>query len=298
MEIFEHENDSPNIILTLVAKNDRTSKIWARPENCSRYVHPSFNGEELSGRSMRRSTPVLPDPDRDIIPDIHGEPDTEPSIQLNFKTLPKNPALGFVFGSDSDLCDVYLGLTDHGFSRRAFCIRFNDHGDIVMDTASVNSTQVTYNSQAGGKRFDFRWIFFTNLKKLFVEVAGRLEFEIIIPKHGIYEAAYKANVEKFLRPGDESWKALFQLDIESRPDTRAISGAATPARNDAPYYYRCLDLELGRGNFGVVYLVRDASTGKYRAAKEFRGKYSRKEAEMLKSFRHVGKPVPLPVMRR
>ena len=116
-------------------------------------------------------------------------------------------------------------------------------------------------------------------------MAKKLQFEVFVPRHGCFQAAYDALVAAHLSRRTDLMPPLNQLGIASRPETTVQTGRSTPSTK--PFYYRREELELGRGTFGVVYMVRDVSDGQDYAAKQFFGEVNKAEVSILADLKHV-----------
>ena len=93
------DEKDPRLIVTLEAYGTTAERAWNRPQNQDRCLSAS---EFVVDISSRESTPAI------------GQPRSQ--IQLIFDDKPKNLEKGFVFGSDLQICDVFLGERGAGFS--------------------------------------------------------------------------------------------------------------------------------------------------------------------------------------
>ncbi len=88
-------------------QKDRHNEVWAHPHNESFYLPPVCQAtSEIPWEPI-----VSPeDPFKELIPDGDDliQP-SEPALQITFSKKPKNPKLGYLLGSDPELCDIYLG---------------------------------------------------------------------------------------------------------------------------------------------------------------------------------------------
>lgn len=92
-----------------------------------------------------------------------------------------------------------------------------------------------------------------------------LTFRIELPDYESYKNAYKARVNTFLEVARHSFPSIEQMNFRSREATAPGTGPVSPKSKQEPIYIR--GKKLGGGYFGVVYRVRDASTGEEYAAK-------------------------------
>ena len=270
-------DNNPDVILTLVSDCTRASEVWEHLFNESRYFPhaPQATNEDL------RELEPSPDDDlfRERTPPSEGpgvEPKKEPGLQLTFSNPPKNPALGYLLGSDEEVCDVYLGSTRDHISACMLSISFNEHNELILrssDSPTINPTQVTYTMDGTQqvKRTHFSWILLPEVQTLHVNVAKHIEFWVVMPKHVTDQAAYQANCRNFKRLADSATRTLSLPDGWSLPNATRASGAATPqARPEPPYYLRTA--VIGDGGFGTVYKARSMPDGRTVAVKTFKSK--------------------------
>ena len=88
-----------NLIVELIPKNQRAMVVWESVHNEQRYTPPSHTGKEESTILPDSTTPG---------PEEIGE-DKAAKIELAFDLKPKDAGRGFLFGSNRDVCDVFLG---------------------------------------------------------------------------------------------------------------------------------------------------------------------------------------------
>ena len=89
----------------------------------------TFGLSSISKNLRRKRTSVRPSRVRNPI-FLTYQPRSQ--IQLTFDDKPKNLDKGFVFGSDPQICDVFLGERVAGFSAQKFCITFNERGEVIF----------------------------------------------------------------------------------------------------------------------------------------------------------------------
>lgn len=201
-------DNNPDIILTLVSDCAGASEVWEHFFNESKYLPHAPQATKPVIRELE------PSPDDDLFrdrtpPPEELEPKKEPGLQLAFSNPPKNPALGYLLGNDEEVCDVYLGSTrKHGISACMFSIFFNEHNELILkssNSTTINPTRVTYSidgTQDGTQqvtRKHFSWILLPEVQKIHVNVAGRIEIWVVMPKHITDKEAYEANCRNFRR---------------------------------------------------------------------------------------------------
>ena len=282
------DEKDPRLIVTLEAVGITAGRAWNRPQNQNRCLPAS---ESVVDISSRESTPAVDQPGS--------------QIQLTFDDKPKNLEKGFVFGSDPQICDVFLGERGAGFSGQQFCITFNARGEVIFKNTSRKQAQVNYNGENPSHRNQFTWILFDTYENIKITVGEKedLIFKVKWPKHGTYRAEYEAHRDAYFKERRNALPPLSQLDMESQQTTAGITARQSPAQHSPaqhsprqepprqklpeqkPIYLS--KEELGRGGFGTVRKVVDVSTGDVYAGKEFYHGNWKKEVDILMSVSHV-----------
>ncbi|KIW24853.1 uncharacterized protein PV07_10541 [Cladophialophora immunda] len=266
--------DDPNIFLTLTPcdKWGLTADSFRLPHNVARYVQPCpISRETTPGDSVHDETPV-------------NELEYFHRIQLRFDQETKVKGR-VTFGSDPELCDVLLD------SRRPrFYITFDSKQRPVIWDDSNNGFTVSYDGQAKDERRNhFKWIFFTGYKTIRVTIPLRKErqlaFDVHLPPHyKTHREEYKNNVERFMADAPQDYDVAFDnLALRSEGPSFAPSESLSPTKR--PIYLK--GRELGKGIFGRVWKVQDASTGfEYAGKKFFHSTGWEREIEIMKKLRH------------
>lgn len=271
-------NDDSDLIVRLVALNEKTRNAWKDPHNASFYVPASFIASEHREDSS---------PDSEV--DDIELPDSEPEIRLTFKDFPKDISEGFMFGQDKDSCDIYCGCSEAlNVSRHVFSITINKKGQVVLKHLTPKTRiSVQYGDQEPGIRYLSTWILFPECDEgITIKLAGQLRFRVFVPTHETYPEEYKQACVEYVTNGEDAVRAIPILPTHSQPMTMDPGRMPTP--NQKPFYYRCTKKKLGCGNYGKAYLVYDASTGEEYAGKEFkRGQFDYDEGHILASQNHV-----------
>jgi len=249
--------DDLNTILTLTPADKLGLAFGAfrLPHNRSRYVKPSA----FMDNSPSRETTPCESLDDDVPVD---DSRYHHCIIMTFGQETRKEGR-FTFGSDPDLCDVLLASKrgQHKISRRHFYITFDDQQRPVIIDNSTNGLTVSYDGQAENeRRSHFHWIIFDNFKKITVTLRKNgLAFDIHLPQHyKTHREEYKNKVNIFTADApSEHLLAFDNLALRSQGTSFAPSESLSPSKR--PIYLK--RRELGRGAFGLVRKVIDASTG-------------------------------------
>lgn len=277
----------PSLIVRLVPLNERTRNAWKDPHNAPFYVPASFQGFQRREGSSRETTPYEAD-----IATQNKVSDEESEIRLTLNDIPKDVTQGFMFGRSKSSCDVYCGERSDAYniSGQAFSITINKKGQVILKYLTPKSNiSVQYGDQEPGVRTTFTWILFPECKKgIVIKVAEELVFGVIMPLHGDFAEEYRKGCYEYVANVESAVASIPVLGVESQSLTTDPSRIPTP--NTKPFYYRCVEEELGRGSFGKVYLVRDVTTGKKYAGKEFHcDQVDQNEGHILAQQNHVSK---------
>ena len=269
------DGNDPRRIVTLVADGTMAERAWNRPENRDRCEPASGSDAEVVDIPSRGTTPAVSTYDEEPASKIH----------LTFGKKPTNLEKGFVFGSDSQKCDVLLGGWG-GFSRQHFRITFNARGEVILEDTSRVVTCVDYNGEEPHGRNQFTWILFYKYKNIKITLnkeGNKLVFKVQWPDRKYCQAEYEAHRDAYLEERRNALPSLSQLGVESQQTTALLTAQHSP-RQQRIYLP---EEELGRGSFGTVSKAVDVSTGYEYAAKMFHGGNWKREVEILKSVSHV-----------
>ena len=213
-------------------------------------------------------------------------------LWLRFSQPPKS-RMGIVAGCNPR-SDIGMPQGNSRISWYHFALQFDSKYELMMaDLDSTCGTVVRYDNHNPGPRRNGRWIiggdaFLSDVSTITVE-AHNARFEVIVPQRDAASRTYQAQVDRFKRSValDPNFADL-ELS-RSRPDTRRPTGTHTPST--APIHIK---QERGRGSFGVVCKVWDATTGQQWAEKSALGnRFSqstwKKEIDIMRGLRHVSK---------
>ena len=267
--------EDPDLIATLIPVNDLTKHVFNYKQNKERYVPPTgrFNDDPVI--SSREATPAY------VIPQTDDGGDNYKNVfrlLLNFDKPPKDPSKGYAFGTNEQKSDVVLAPRGaRGTSGIHFHISFdviNNEKRFVLRDFSTNGTAVSYDGQAEAEvRHHFTWILNLpkreeggKIKEWKIEVHVReLTFEVQLASHQTCEADYNKKMDRFLMLSRTADPPLGGLSIDSYTTEVAPSQSRTPGQRPV-YISEC---SLGKGSFGHVDRVIDASTGAIYARKTF-----------------------------
>ncbi len=256
---------------------------------------PSFTAADLN------HGPTKPPDDKEKTPDLSEGEDshmtTEPEIRFRFSSMPKNPAVGFLFGSDTQLCDVFLGTKEQKISGRMFAITFNDKGDLVMKTFSNNYTKMKFGEQKWFKRGCFTFTLYPYCKMISVKVAKDLEFKIHVPSRPNFKEQYAVERDSFRERCENALTSMGQLGIAIPTATAQVSGQATASQEQNPNYL--LKRKIGSGSFGNVFTARQMPSRAKVASKKFKNSTPewKTEVDLLKEIsHHVSRVLGIPFL--
>lgn len=269
---WDENYQEANLAFTLVARNEAGRQLWADPRNRSRYVPASFARAGSRNQYLGQSSSTQLDSENNN--EQLGPPrksETEPALQFLFNFWPKDLKKGYVLGSNDTLCDALLGDLADGISKQTLAFTFNERHELIMNVISDDPTWVKYNGQKGAERGRFKWIFPQGQKPIRVKVADLVEFDVVLPKYGIYEDRFHRNCMSFL-----SSAANGNLPVDDVEDSTAV--VRQPSKS---FYLR--GKKLGNGSYGDVSKVLRMPDGQIFAAKTFKHTDSfRQEADMLR----------------
>lgn len=133
---------------------------------------------------------------------------------------------------------------------QTFTLTVSKQGHVILEHINnQNLTEVEYQPQKAGRRREFTWIMFPKCKSIVVTSAKQLIFKVIVTTPDAQTKLYKQLRANLINEAEVSMGSM----------TADISLASRTNRQ--PFFYRCEGRELGRGSFGKVDVVVDASTG-------------------------------------
>ena len=100
---WDKYNQNPNIAFTLVARNERARQMWSVEHNESRYVKATFTRQKPEDQPFKVTISDGSNAGNNQTR-VNEREDTEPVLQFLFNDGPRNPAKGFVLGSDAKQC--------------------------------------------------------------------------------------------------------------------------------------------------------------------------------------------------
>ena len=193
------------------------------------------------------------------------------------------------------MCDVYLPKED--ISGVHFRIKFSPQGRLTLIDTSSRGMWLSFNGQRKYTlRHDFTWTLPPDIKTIEADFGNdhSPRFELKVPRHTHFKT-YQENLKKFQKLSYDVSPSLGSPFLT----TTTLATTAQPTHEispqQRPWYLKEDDREgvLGRGQFGVVYKVREISTNKSYAVKEFLAprddvaeKRWRKEIEMIRNLPH------------
>ena len=270
-------DDKSKLIMTLEASNERTARAFAYSENDALYIPPDNN--QFVEYNSRQTTPSTALDDGD-------DSNDKSRLILTFGIPLKDIGSGFVFGSNPNVCDILIGSQRDAISARHFSITFDSQRRPIV--WSRRDTKVSYNGQLAKEgRQNFIWILFERVENIEVIIGktekNQLRFRVKLGDHSGCKTEYQNQLDLYLAEAQNALGPINNLYIHSQESTAIATDSLSPKQS--PLYYR--DLELGRGEFGIVQRAWDVSTGLCYAEKEFlRGDFT-KEVEIMRALCHV-----------
>ena len=275
--------NDPNVIVTLLPRSFRAYNTWADPHNEPFYIPPKSPGHDEGSREVvgssasdaRQPTPEADDPGM-------TEP-YEPALQITFSRGPKNPALGYLIGSDRSICDIYFGSTHDWISQKMFTITVNQYNQVIMTSLNNAKILVSYDKQQEERR-KFTWIFPAEQETIFVQATKAIMFTVEVPTHGTDKVTYERNCQNFLALASSASRTLNLLKPSSQPSTGLQSGATSSrVSTKRPFYLRTV--KLGSGGFAKVHKAISMPGGRTVAVKRFKAKSAwALEADVLRKI--------------
>ncbi|KAI0432722.1 kinase-like domain-containing protein [Xylaria sp. FL1042] len=193
---------------------------------------------------------------------------------------PKSTSVGFMFGSDKDVCDILVATEwQGGISKKHFALQIempSGHGTLIFKSHTRHGTRVS-SAEMPRKLVQTQRAISENDRELSVFISG-LKIQLLFPDHRAHEAEWQQNWSEYCRRYSSQVPVLNHLTIKSASTVTSIPW-------EGRYH---LGAELGAGAFGTVRLVTDARTGQRYAAKQYRTLDCRKEIDLpfLKSLSH------------
>lgn len=187
-------------------------------------------------------------------------------IALRISSQVKNPTAGFVFGRNKSRCDILLvdDEEDRSVSNMHFKIFLNSQGILMLQDTSTNGTvvddhHIRCKNRHGARQDKPAMRMIDNGTLITVVGKGKAEIKFLVrnPKRGDYEAAYLANLNKFISTRD---KSQVSVSATSRQHTYGMHWHGGSQ-------YNVVGL-LGKGAFATVYRLATTLEGIPYAAKE------------------------------
>lgn len=261
-------------ILNLVPLNEAALKAFNHTHNKLR-KHPQGCSSDASEREVTPSTRA-------------SSPGEDDHLVLSLSQPPKDPALGFVLGSDPIQCDIIIGSRREGVSGRHFIIAFDEFGKIIMRDISKRGSEVSYNGQPPHHRRMFTWSIPSGYN-IVVDIEYRIRFSVEAADHAEDDEQHHSELSRYLEQAREMAPSLDHLVVDTSTTTTA---AATPRNGTCEPMQRpvyVLGPKIGAGGFGKVYRVFDATTWQVYAGKTVDSEQMmQKEVNILRSLSHVG----------
>ena len=213
---------------------------------------------------------------------------SEPALQITFDKKPNNPALGYILGSDRNLCDIYFGSANDGIDHQMFTITLNQYNQVVMTTLTNANLMVRYDKQLE-ERKNFTWIFPAEQDSIHVYATPAIEFLVLVPRHDTDKAVYEQNCQNLLSLASSARRTSKRLKPSSQPVTGLQSGATSSHVSTEESVYLRTE-KIGSGGFAKVHKAISMPDGRIVAVKRFRSTNTwawALEAEVLQKISQI-----------
>lgn len=271
--------------------DDQRKRYAARAISASSFYVPPLSEVSQEEVKFGRDDREVTEPPDEAGDRKKSEFNGMPFLEIKFSKVPRS-SYGVIFGCGVK-CDVVLPDL-RGLSKVHFSLTFDEQGRfIVKDLQSLLGTEVTYNSQGGGRRRRFNWIVGGDdnahkREKIIIKVHDDVQFQLVFNEHNAKSESYNAQVKEYC-DGNATAEELFNdLHLPLRPDTEMPTGVHTP--HASPIY---LKKEIGRGGYGVVTHCWNVSSGEEHVLKQpsTKAMYNSakwlEEADILSRISHV-----------
>ncbi|WQF89384.1 Putative serine/threonine-protein kinase Atg1 [Colletotrichum destructivum] len=214
------------------------------------------------------------DEEQDITPAPLSE--ALPFLRVTTDDEPHDAQIGFLFGSDPEVCDVLLDKDPaRGISKRQFAIHVTQqHGVLLIINRSRNKTNVE--ARSFGKLALSSQRALQDNESVHVSL-GIYDIEIRLPDHSAHLADYRTELSNFTRRISSQIPVFQNLELESGPS------ASTASLRASPYQLR---EKVGSGTYGVVYRAVHRVTGDVVAVKQL-GKHEHMRLEEVMLLRNI-----------
>ena len=206
-------------------------------------------------------------------------------LVLTTSRKPFDPLLGWVFGSDDDLCDLVLDIdSTQGVSGRHFRIDHDwESKSLILTNMSRHGTKLSSPSIGlRGKVISGSGTWRIRPDEQTTVEAGKSSITVEIPRRGGYQTEYDDNLEAYYQEVQKAVPHVGRLRFHS-------SLVETPlvARGERTRSQYILQEEIGRGAFATVFKAFDPSTKRVYAAKKLTYEHSSAELNILSKVSHV-----------
>lgn len=206
-------------------------------------------------------------------------------LVLTTTRKPFDPLLGWVFGSNEELCDLVIDANCmHGVSGRHFRIHHDwESKSLVLTNISRHGTKMSSPSIGlRGKTISGCGTWRIRPDEQTKIEAGRRSITVEIPCRGVFQSKYDDNLGSYYREVQEAVPRIGRLKFHG-------SLVETPlvARGEQTRSQYTLQEEIGKGTFATVFKAFDPSTKRVYAAKKLVSKHSPAETNILRRVSHV-----------
>ncbi|TGJ88508.1 hypothetical protein E0Z10_g252 [Xylaria hypoxylon] len=247
------------------------------------------HNEHLLVRDARQSYDSDPCAPRSVCYAVTNDEDATPApedvallpfLRITTDHEPKASSLGFMFGSNGDVCDILLATdSTGGVSKKHFALQIEVHGGegtLILKSHSRNGTRI--NSTVLGKTtLTTQRAISEDINEFKIEI-GSLRVRIEFPDHRQHQIEWKQVWSTYC--------AKYALQVPALNSLQVTSDSTVTTAPFVGGYHLCE--RIGRGSFGNVFRLVDRITGVNYAAKQYHkaSRQSETKLNILTSLSH------------
>lgn len=206
-------------------------------------------------------------------------------LVLTTTRKPFDPLVGWVFGSDDELCDLVLDVNSaQGVSGKHFRIDHDwESRSVILTNMSRHGTKLISPSIGfRGKMISGSSTWRIRPDEQTTIEAGGSSITVEVPRRGVCQGEYDENLEAYYREVQEAVPQVGRLGFHG-----SLIETPLVARGERTQSQYVLQEEIGRGAYGIVYKAFDPSTERVYAVKKLLNEHSPAEINILQKVSHV-----------